>query len=230
MTAQRPMETTHMNRTMLRRTLLPALLLATLATLPAHAADDTARIAPTLDAVEAPQDPLFDPKADPQPPDKDPEMPAEVPLPDPYAGIDPPPAIDLPPEKGEWLRLTYLVYSGQPEPTVLLEGGSDVDRVEEVLAKITGSPDKVIDAYEPTPVLGYNGILIERFSDGVPRYSYALERDVLSTGSDGKDYALQSAATADLASLLLRIGSERKALDESMLAVIEQTLAEQARR
>ena len=209
-----------------RKTLLRAgLLAAAFAIFLAQAAEPVATLKPVaaLDG-DSPLEPL-----EPLPPDDDPDAQLDPPIPDPYAGLPEQIPVDETLTKGEWLRVTYLVYSGLPSPTVLLAPGADFGRVEEALGKVVASPEKIIDAYSPESVLGYNGILLERFSEGVPRYSYTVQGNILSTGpeeGDENNFALVSEAAVALETSLLSIGTSYKALDSAMLSVIEQTRAD----
>ncbi|NOT88305.1 MAG: hypothetical protein HOP03_08980 [Lysobacter sp.] len=206
-----------------RKTLLCAsLFAAAFAIFLAQAAEPGAALKPAaaLDS-DAPLEPL--------PPDDDPDAPLDPPIPDPYAGLPEQAPVDEALAKGEWLRMTFLVHSGLPSPTVLLAPGDDFDSVEQSLAKATTNPEKIIEAYSPEPVLGYNGVLLERFSDGVPRYSYTVQDNILSTGpeeADENNYALVSDTVIALETSLLSIGTSYKALDSAMLSVIEQTKAD----
>lgn len=209
-----------------RKTLLWAGLFAIAFTIfLAHASEPVAALKPYLIVDEdAPVDPL--------PPDDDPDAPIDPPIPDPYAGMPESPPVDEIPIKGEWIRVTFEVYSGLPNPSVLLASGNDFESVEQALGQAIDKPETILDAYSPESRLGYNGIRVERFSEGVARYSYTVQGKILSTGSEETNpdnYAVVSDRVVALESTLLSIGTAYKALNDAMLAVIEETRGGPAR-
>lgn len=203
-----------------RKALIGAgLLAATLAAVfLAQAAVSLAEQIESGDKLASPSEPVS-PVVDPV---VDPDVPTDPPIPDPYLEEPAPVVIDETVKTGDWLRVTYLVYSGLPNPSVLLAPGDEFSRVESALEQSVARPEQVIDAYSPEPVLGYNGILLERISEGVPRYSYTIRGNTLSTGpeSESANYAIVSGSIPRLESALIEIGTSHNVLDGAMLSVI----------
>ena len=163
----------------------------------------------------------------PLPPDDDPDAPIDPVIPDPYAGLPEPVVSEDPLAKGKWIKVSYLVFSGLPNPTVLLAPGTEYDMVERTLYAAANNSDTVLPDYDPVPVLGYTGILIEGFSEGTQLYSFTVQGDILSTGPEStkENYAMVSGAAAELESSLLSLGQSYKVLSPIVLSVIEQSKA-----
>lgn len=77
------------------------------------------------------------------------------------------------PQKG--LRVTYLLYSGRPNPSVVV---TDPGQVAELEARLAGtlSSSARADVGVPHPVLGYNGIMIQRL-DAFPEEGWLVVKD-----------------------------------------------------
>lgn len=125
---------------------------------------------------------------------------------------------------GEKIRITYLLFSGRPNPTVTVAPG----RVYEVVAKelagarATGTALKSGD--EPS-VLGYNGILLEQISaDGrISRHVVKGSRLRIESESDSRAVTTTSSAAKGLEAALLSIGQSHGALDPGLLAFIAKS-------
>ncbi len=160
-------------------------------------------------------------------PNDDPDAPIDPTIPDPYAGIPEPVIDDGTPTKGDWIKITFLVSSGLPNPTVLLATGDDFNEIDSALSKVAESASEILPDYNPEPALGYNGVLMERFSEGTPLYSYTVQDNILSTGpgSIKENYALRSDAAIALETSLLSIGQSQKVLSPTALLIIEESKA-----
>ena len=164
--------------------------------------------------------------------DDDPDAPINPIIPDHYAGLPEPIIDDGTPTKGDWIKITFLVSSGLPNPTVLLAPGDDFNEIERALSKTTESASEILPDYNPEPALGYNGILMERFAEGTPLYSYTVQDDVLSTGpgSIDKNYAPLSEAAIALETSLLLIGQSQKVLSPTALSIFEESKTDPIKR
>jgi hypothetical protein len=184
-------------------------------------------VEPTINSVERAMVPIDEELIDPLPPDDDPDAPINPVIPDPYAGLPDPTVVDAPMAKGEWIKITYLVYSGLPNPIVQLQPGIEYETVERALSAAMNNPDGVLPDYDPLPVLGYTGILIERFSEGTQLYSFTVQGDILSTGPESikENYAMVSAAAAELETSLLSLGQSHQVLSPRVLSEIKQSKA-----
>lgn len=124
------------------------------------------------------------------------------------------------PQKG--LRITYLVFSGRPNPTLTLTDAKQVAEIENRLAA-TLARDSRPDLRPPEPVLGYNGILIEPLAGGEGAGAYVVQGDKIRP--EGRsDKAAPTVAVSkealEIEGLLLDLGRARGSLDEAMLSVI----------
>ncbi|NOK18192.1 hypothetical protein [Corallococcus carmarthensis] len=126
------------------------------------------------------------------------------------------------------LRVTYLLYSGRPNPVVLVTDPGQVRAIEEQLDRILASGERVTKAGSPA-LLGYTGIQIERLGDaGRHGRPLVLRGDVLSVKADPAVAATSSQVTVSreavgLESLLLELGQSQKMLGDMELSVIRQT-------
>jgi hypothetical protein len=133
------------------------------------------------------------------------------------------------PQKG--LRITYLVFSGRPNPSVVVTDPAQVRAIEERLA-VALAPGLRAAPQAAHPVLGYNGILIERLGGAPASSRFVVRRDVLqvegaaekSGSSAASEPAIAVSKTlVDLETLLLSLGREQGALEEGVLAVIQSS-------
>jgi hypothetical protein len=130
-----------------------------------------------------------------------------------------------PPPKGG-LLVTYLVFSGLPNPTVTL---TDPEQVADLQRRLTSTVESGtrIDGEGPEPVLGYNGIMIEDLATSEEEDStfYVVKDDVLRVdGGNPEDPAARSTTiageAAEIENLLISLGVESGAIDEATLAEI----------
>lgn len=127
------------------------------------------------------------------------------------------------------LRVTYLVFSGRPNPTVTVTDPAQVRAIEEKLASARASKLRAEPAGDS--ILGYNGILVERIGDAPTAPGFVVKRDVLraegsaekSDASAAAPVATVSRSASDLEALLLSLGREQGVLDAALLSVIQDT-------
>jgi hypothetical protein len=125
---------------------------------------------------------------------------------------------------GEKMRITYLLFSGRPNPTVTIAPGRVYEVVMKELAgaRATGT---TLKSGGETPVLGYNGILLEQISaDGrISRHVVKGTRLRIESGTDQRAVATASSAAKGLEAALLSIGQSYGALDPGLLAFITKS-------
>ncbi|MHA7628613.1 hypothetical protein [Corallococcus sp. M7] len=131
------------------------------------------------------------------------------------------------PQQG--LRVTYLLYSGRPNPSVLVTDPAQVRAIEEQLARSLANGQRTSVAGSPA-VLGYTGIQIERLGDAsrgsapmvlrgaVLREKAAPEQEALAPAQ-----ATVSRDAAALEDLLLGLGRDQQVLGDVELSVIRAT-------
>jgi hypothetical protein len=127
------------------------------------------------------------------------------------------------------LRVTYLVFSGRPNPTLTVTDPAQVRAIEEKLASARASKLRAEPAGEF--ILGYNGILIERVGAAPTASGFVVKRDVLrvegsaekSDASAAAPVATVSRSASDLEALLLSVGREQGVLDAALLSAIQDT-------
>ena len=125
---------------------------------------------------------------------------------------------------GEKIRITYLLFSGRPNPTVTVAPGRVYEVVTKELlgARATGTALK--DGDGPS-VLGYNGILLEQISaDGkISRHVVKGSRLRIESESDSRAVITASSAAKGLEAALLSIGQSYGVLDPGLLAFIAKS-------
>ena len=128
------------------------------------------------------------------------------------------------------LRVTYLVYSGRPNPTVTVTDPAQVRAIEEKLASARASKLRA-ESDAGDSILGYNGILVERVGAAPTASGFVVKRDVLrvegsaekSDASAAAPVATVSRSASDLEALLLSVGREQGVLDAALLSAIQDT-------
>jgi len=130
-------------------------------------------------------------------------------------------ALDPP---GEKIRITYLVFSGRPNPTVTVAPGRVYEVVTKELAGARGTGTALKNGDEPS-VLSYNGILLEQISaDGrISRHVVKGSRLRIESESDSRAVITSSNAARGLEAALLSIGQSYGALDPGLLAFIAKS-------
>lgn len=126
------------------------------------------------------------------------------------------------------LQITYLVYSGRPNPVVTVTDPAALRAIKARLADALAAPAKTGAAAEP--VLGYNGILLEHVGGSSAK---AKPQPLLIKGRQVRIDAApatamkaatattrQSAAAGDLEAMLLKLGQKQGALDAATLNVL----------
>ncbi|MBN8468621.1 hypothetical protein JYJ95_19085 [Corallococcus exiguus] len=122
------------------------------------------------------------------------------------------------------LRVTYLLYSGRPNPVLLVTDPAQVRAIEEQLSQILTRGERVTKSESPSR-LGYTGIQIERLGAGVRDSApVVLRGDVLSvTASTTPSQQRASREVAGLESVLLELAREQKVLADGEVSEIRQT-------
>lgn len=136
------------------------------------------------------------------------------------------------PQKG--LRITYLLYSGRPNPTVTVTDSKQVAEIEKGLAGVLATEGRA-ETGDSYPVLGYNGIMIERLDalkdegwlvvkDDILRVEGGSVRVADGKGSDSKSLAVYSKSTvavshtaAEIEGLLITLGADAGVIDRTAL-------------
>lgn len=144
----------------------------------------------------------------------------------------PSPAQTAKPQTG--LRLTYLMYSGRPNPTVTVTEPKQVAEIERRLAGTLAAGRT--DGAAPSPVLGYNGIRIDRLdaprgegwivvrSDtmwiegGEVRKVAGAKGELRSLASFSRSTVAVSREAAEIEGLLISLGADSGAVDPAALA------------
>lgn len=137
------------------------------------------------------------------------------------AGVPTASAADVQAEQSQpALRVTYLLYSGRPNPVVLVTDPEQIRSIEKQLSQALASGERVTKA-ESHAVLGYTGIQIERLGATARNSApLVLRGDLLRTSSS---QATVSRDVAGIEDLLLQWGRELKVLGDVELSVIRQT-------
>jgi hypothetical protein len=115
-------------------------------------------------------------------------------------------------EKG--VRITYLVYSGRPNPSVVL----DEDEARRVIPPLYEATRDAERSDAPHPILGYNGILIENLSvpSLPPRLHVSAGRVDVGDGVP----SVRSDPERKLERTLLDVGAEKGALHPEVRKMI----------
>ena len=133
-------------------------------------------------------------------------------------------------------RVTFLLYSGRPNPTIEVTSASEVTALE---AQLGRSSEGRADAAESAPILGYNGVLIEPRGDtsarvlakgrkvqfhgalSVPVSGALAARRTVGAASD-KPQSVE-AGDDSLETFAVQLGRQRGVLDAAALAHIART-------
>lgn len=126
------------------------------------------------------------------------------------------------------VQITYLVYSGRPNPVLTVTDPAAVRAIESRLTDAMAAPASAGAAADP--VLGYNGILIERVGDAaqkrVPQPLVIKGRQLRIDTAPASELKAAtattrtSAAAGDLEAMLLKLGQKRGALEATTLNVL----------
>lgn len=128
------------------------------------------------------------------------------------------------PSLDQQLRVTYLLYSGLPNPTLTITDPSQVADIQWRIsyAESTGTP---IGGEGPDPVLGYNGVMIEDLATADMDGStfYVIKNDVLRVDGGNPDdpstrWTTISSDAAAVESLLITMGIQNGVIDPATLA------------
>lgn len=126
------------------------------------------------------------------------------------------------------LRVTYLMYSGRPNPELTVTDAAQLRAIENRLTDALAAPARAGAAAEP--VLGYNGILIEHVGGPAAKAKpqpvtvkgQRLSADTAAATEFKSATATTrvSAAAGDLETMLLKLGQKRGVLDAATLNVL----------
>jgi hypothetical protein len=119
---------------------------------------------------------------------------------------------------GNGPKVTFLIYSGRPNPSITLNAGQ-VQKVQQLIA--AAQPAGGADGRSVLPsILGYNGIVIEsRGASGLPA-SIEIYHNRIAVHERGAQRILSD--NGALEELLLNAGTESKALGAAELRVIRE--------
>lgn len=126
------------------------------------------------------------------------------------------------------VQITYLVYSGRPNPVLTVTDPASVRAIESRLTDAMAAPASTGAAADP--VLGYNGILIERVGGAAEKRApqplvikgrqLRIDTAPASELKAASATTRTSAAAGDLEAMLLTLGQKRGALDATTLNVL----------
>ncbi|WP_394540104.1 hypothetical protein PRJ39_05955 [Lysobacter enzymogenes] len=126
------------------------------------------------------------------------------------------------------LRITYLVYSGRPNPELTVTDPAQLRAIESRLGDALAAPARAGAAAEPA--LGYNGILIEPIGGSsakarpqavtVKGRNLSVDTAAATEFKSATAATRVSAAAGDLESMLLKLGQKRGVLDATTLNVL----------
>ncbi len=128
------------------------------------------------------------------------------------------------PQFEQGLLVTYLIYSGLPNPTLVV---TDPDRVADLQSRLTATVESGarIEGEGPEPVLGYNGIMIEDLGTSEREDStfYVVKNDMLRVeGGNPEDPAARSTTVAgeaaEIENLLIALGVESGTINEAEIS------------
>jgi hypothetical protein len=122
------------------------------------------------------------------------------------------------------MKITYLVFSGRPNPSFTLARGKDFDMVTRQIGDAARTGTRVVAKEAPAPVLGYNGILIE-YPDAAGKLTrFVLKSNSLRNESSNTAYATtRSVSAMQLEESLLTLGRNRGVLDAGMVGTIRSS-------
>ena len=135
---------------------------------------------------------------------------------------------DPPPLDQQQLLVTYLIYSGQPNPTLLVTDPGQVADLQRRIAdaRATGTP---AGGEGPEPVLGYNGIMIEDPATTYDESStfYVIKNDIVRVDGGNPDdpYARSTTVSGDalaIENLLISLGVQAGVINEAAIAEIRE--------
>lgn len=126
------------------------------------------------------------------------------------------------------VQITYLVYSGRPNPVLTVTDPSALRAIETRLSDAMAAPAR--SGAAPDPVLGYNGILIEHVGGSAAKarpqavvikgQQLRIDTAVATAFKSATASSRSSAAAGDLEAMLLKLGQKQGALDATTLNVL----------
>ncbi|WP_242112669.1 hypothetical protein [Luteimonas aquatica] len=126
-------------------------------------------------------------------------------------------------QPGEGLRVTYLVYSGRPNPTLTITDPATIRSIQDGLRQAANGAARSASAADQ-PRLGYNGILIEPVGREAAGVQYTLKgramRSESMAAAKGAAAQVESQAAVDLEARLLQLGGSQGVLDARTLGFL----------
>jgi len=118
---------------------------------------------------------------------------------------------------GAQFRITYLVFSGRPNPTVTIPPGPVYELVQKRLSSASAT-GRVAAAAEPPSRLGYNGILVEQFHGDGTVSRQVVHGDALriESATPGQSVVANSSAAVGLEAALVSVGRSSGVLDAAL--------------
>ncbi|HYG62487.1 MAG TPA: hypothetical protein VEL74_07885 [Thermoanaerobaculia bacterium] len=124
------------------------------------------------------------------------------------------------PEKG--FRVTYLLFSGRPNPSVVVtEPGQVAEIAQQLAGTLAGGARR--DAAASHPVLGYNGIMIQRLGASKGEGWFVVNRDTLRVeGGDAQVPASETGGAKSLAAFsrsTLAVSREAEEIEDLLISL-----------
>jgi len=127
------------------------------------------------------------------------------------------------PVKG--LKVTILVYSGRPNPTYTTTDENFIKKIDSALKSKPKNKNFKDKTVSPS-VLGYNGILVENFSDSMPDLEYFLvfrsnvELKNKKPTEKGVPIEILEDSASELQDMLVREAKARGIIDQKVVDLI----------
>lgn len=121
------------------------------------------------------------------------------------------------------MKITYLLFSGRPNPTLTLPRGKDFDMVTRRIDEAVRTGTRAAEPADPS-VLGYNGILIE-YPDAAGRLTrFVLKSNGLRNESTSAAQTMtRSVSAMQLEESLLALGRDRGVLNAGVLDAVRSS-------
>jgi hypothetical protein len=129
------------------------------------------------------------------------------------------------PVKG--LKVTFLIYSGRPNPTLTITDEKLIDKIESFIKYTPKNENFKGETVSPS-ILGYKGILVENFSDSMPdtesllvfHSNVELKSKTLLGSSATKE--IIDDATVELQEMLVQEAQAHGVIDQKEVDLIHQ--------
>lgn len=129
------------------------------------------------------------------------------------------------PVKG--VKVTILIYSGRPNPTFTITDENLIKKIENVL-KTKPQKKNLKDKTVSPSVLGYNGILVENFSDLMPElesflvYHSKVELKSKKPTEKGVTTEILEDTTSELQDMLIKEAQARGIINQKLIDCISK--------